>query len=73
MTRDDTDPKALRLDIYGNPVDWRATGLRVVAFDGRLHAELVRGGSRIFPLCRPADGCASCAVPETHHCEVTHA
>ncbi len=61
-----------RRDIYGNAVDWKATGRRRVNAQGRLVAELIRDNSTIWALCRPAEGCDECEFPPVAHvCAVT--
>lgn len=62
----------IRVDIYGNPVDWTPTGRRFVGSDGHLRGELRRGEAVMWALCRPHVDCAECAVPRRHDgCPVT--
>lgn len=56
----------VRRDIYGNAIEWRPTGRRVVFGEGRMRAEMQRDGTRSWMYCRPHEECSACAELDDH-------
>lgn len=55
-------------DIKISEDKWTATGRRLVGWDGKLRAEMRKGATRIFPYCRPHEGCPACVAIVAHTC-----
>ena len=66
VSRAPTHALSVRLDIYGNALDWRPTGRRRVDGRGSMRAEMVKDDARSWMGCRPHEDCVECSAHRDH-------